>query len=165
MEEGGAHQSSYITWLLHHLVAVLCNDANGEQEGGKKLDSKSARSQVSCCCRGSQCTSLLLPYERPSVRFTPKRWRFSSRPDRREAAAKLPRPQQDGCCGCCPVFRNPERTVSGVGLQRQAGTPQVSLFPSATLGAFPSSNQSGSFILWPLPSAPCLPLPHSSLIA
>lgn len=59
MEEGGVHQSSYIT-LFHHLVAVLCKDANGEKEGGKKLNSKSGSSQVSCFCRGSQCTSLLL---------------------------------------------------------------------------------------------------------
>lgn len=37
MEEGGVHQSSYIT-LFHHLVAVLCKDANGEKEGGKKVE-------------------------------------------------------------------------------------------------------------------------------
>lgn len=72
MEEGGVQQNSYITWLFHHLVAVLCNDANGEKERGRKFISKSGRSQVSCFCRGSQCTSLLVQYERRSVCFTPK---------------------------------------------------------------------------------------------
>lgn len=48
MEEGGVHESSYITWLLHHLVAVLCNDANGEKGGGGLfLSQAGAKSAVS----------------------------------------------------------------------------------------------------------------------
>lgn len=110
MEEGGVHHSSYITWLFHHLVAVLCNDANGEKEGGEKFISKSGRSQVSCFCRGSQCTSLLLPYERRSVWFTLKLWRFSPRPDRGEALVKLARPEYclRGTVDAFPFFPPPE---------------------------------------------------------
>lgn len=45
MEEGGAHQSRYVTWLLHHLVAVLCNDANGEKEEEEKKACFSGRQE------------------------------------------------------------------------------------------------------------------------
>lgn len=77
---------SYITpaFFFHYLVAVLCNSANGEIRGGGGLNSKSGSSQVSCFCRGSQCRSLLGPYE--AFWFTPKLSRFSSGPDNVEAA-------------------------------------------------------------------------------
>lgn len=169
MEEGGVHRSTYITWLLHHLVAVLCNDANGEKErggGGEKFISQSGRSQVSCFCRGSQCTSLLLPYERRSVCFTLALWRCSPGPGRGEALVKLARPEY--CLrGTVDAFlffffpRNPESgfAVSGARLQGQTASTQVSLSHSATfvlyftLTTFSNSNHSDGLILWPLPAA------------